>query len=325
MDPSPIESSRAISTPVTEATPETEHFQHSSHATQAPNNLSLQVKAELLETADTPNFTPKQSTPVTPSSRSASTRSIGQPQPNPTPDSHETRSSAMRAAWARRKAEGRNGRDGGAPKHSTTVQHALMGGSPVAFAAQILAAAEAAQKSASPTPKPALQDSASLPSPSPTQSTPDSFAKAIGISESPGTTAYSQLGRQRGLYKKRNVSGLAATHSYDASSQFHSSSLSGQSSPYGYPNRGYQPSESPEMRAATSITHPFACEKCGKAYQQFAGLKYHKEHYPNCEAAPPRTDKRTDPAERIEARKANGARTPIVEAWPAVNTAGLDK
>lgn len=343
MDPSPIESGGGVSTPVTEATPETEQIQHLDHGTEASTNALPQVKPEVFQATESINLAPQQSTPATPSSQSGSIGDKGQPLCR-TPDSHETRSSAMKAAWARRKAQGRNGRDGGTPKHSTVVSHSLMGSSPVTFAAQILAAAEEAQKNASPTLTPTPQDCESLPSPSPSQATPERFAGATSWTQSPGTTAYSRLGKKHGPYKKRNVSGLAATRAYSPSSQLHSPSLSGPSSPYGYPNHGYMPrgesvdsearpsknrqsvcgkcgkdhmkhqpicdiglpgtdSESDDSLAGTSNIRQYVCEGCGKVYQQFAGLKYHKEHHPKCEAEPPRAGKRTDLAGMTESRR----------------------
>lgn len=230
----------------------------------------------------------------------------------------------MKAAWARRKAAGRNGRDGGAPKHSTAFQPSLIGSSPVAFANQILAAAEQAQNSASPTPP--TQDSDTLTTPSPSQATFERSSAAITASSNSGDKAYSQLGKKRGPYKKRNVSGLAAPQVYSPSSQLQSPPLGGPSSPYGFPRHAYIASKSPEATTANLVSNPHTCEKCGKSYQQFAGLKYHKEHHPNCESEPPKLDIRTNPAEKVEAsrrmqeaRRASGARPKSADAWTAVN------
>ena len=62
---------------------------------------------------------------------------------DPLQDSHEKRSAAMRKAWAKRQAEGRNGRHGGPPRSSTLARNTVIGSSPIVFAAQVLAAAKA--------------------------------------------------------------------------------------------------------------------------------------------------------------------------------------
>ena len=69
---------------------------------------------------------------------------------DPVLDSHEKRSAAMRKAWAKRQAEGRNGRHGGPPRSSTIARNTMIGSSPTIFAAQVLAAAAAEAEVASP-------------------------------------------------------------------------------------------------------------------------------------------------------------------------------
>ena len=64
-------------------------------------------------------------------------------QRNESAESRERRSAAMRKAWAKRQAEGRSGRGCGPPKSSTIARNAQSGNSPIAFAAQVLAAAAA--------------------------------------------------------------------------------------------------------------------------------------------------------------------------------------
>lgn len=319
MDPSPIESSRAVSTSITETTPDVEKYQQSSHTSQTSNTALPQVKMEPMKVAGTPDSAAEQSAPTTLPPQSGPIADRDQAQPNITPESHENRSSAMRAAWARRKAAGRNGRDGGAPKHSATARPFALGSSPIAFAAQILAAAEEAQESASPSPTP--QDAYSILSSSPSQASLERSPAAISGISSSGDITHNQLGKKRGAYRKRNVSGLATAHAYSPSSQLHFPSPSGPSSPTGYPTHGYLPSKSPEIPVANLASHTHACEKCGKSYQQFAGLKYHKEHHPNCETEPRKADKRTDPPDRKDTGKVNGARIAGVEAWAAVNSA----
>lgn len=85
---------------------------------------------------------------------------------DPFSDSHEKRSAAMRKAWAKRQAEGRNGRHGGPPRSSTIARNTLIGSSPTILATQVLAAAAAEAEVASPSESTPLEaEVASLMSP----------------------------------------------------------------------------------------------------------------------------------------------------------------
>ena len=86
---------------------------------------------------------------------------------NESAESRERRSAAMRKAWAKRQAEGRSGRGCGPPKSSTIARNAQSGSSPVAFAAQVLAAAaaDAAAEAKSPSKTRSRETSAVSPTP----------------------------------------------------------------------------------------------------------------------------------------------------------------
>ena len=89
---------------------------------------------------------------------------------NESAESRERRSAAMRKAWAKRQAEGRSGRGCGPPKSSTLARNAQSGNSPIAFAAQVLAAAaaDAAAEATSPSKTKSPETSAGSPkTPSP--------------------------------------------------------------------------------------------------------------------------------------------------------------
>ena len=88
---------------------------------------------------------------------------------NESAESRERRSAAMRKAWAKRQAEGRSGRGCGPPKSSTLARNAQSGNSPIAFAAQVLAAAaaDAAAEATSPSKTRSREASAVSPTPTP--------------------------------------------------------------------------------------------------------------------------------------------------------------
>ena len=88
---------------------------------------------------------------------------------NESAESRERRSAAMRKAWAKRQAEGRSGRGCGPPKSSTLARNAQSGNSPIAFAAQVLAAAaaDAAAEATSPSKTKSRGTSAVSPAPTP--------------------------------------------------------------------------------------------------------------------------------------------------------------
>ena len=102
---------------------------------------------------------------------------------NESAESRERRSAAMRKAWAKRQAEGRSGRGCGPPKSSTIARNAQTGNSPIAFAAQVLAAAaaDAAAEATSPS-KPKSREMSSV-SPTPTPVIPE---------EGPSSTVHCQ-------------------------------------------------------------------------------------------------------------------------------------
>ena len=105
---------------------------------------------------------------------------------DPVLDSHEKRSAAMRKAWAKRQAEGRNGRHGGPPRSSTIARNTLVGSSPTILAAQVLAAAAAEAEVASPsrsTPLEAEVASSMLPWTTPVEA-PDIAVSSQGQSQS---------------------------------------------------------------------------------------------------------------------------------------------
>lgn len=91
---------------------------------------------------------------------------------NESAESRERRSAAMRKAWAKRQAEGRSGRGCGPPKSSTIARNAQSRNSPVAFAAQVLAAAaaDAAAEATSPSKTKSRETSAVSPTPTQVQS-----------------------------------------------------------------------------------------------------------------------------------------------------------
>ena len=90
-------------------------------------------------------------------------------QRNESAESRERRSAAMRKAWAKRQAEGRSGRGCGPPKSSTIARNAQSGNSPIAFAAQVLAAAaaDAAAEATFPSKSKSRDTSAVSPTPAP--------------------------------------------------------------------------------------------------------------------------------------------------------------
>lgn len=53
-----------------------------------------------------------------------------------------------------------------------------------------------------------------------------------------------------------------------------------------------QPVSDRKASMADSPRHP--CPKCGKAYLQTSGLKWHQIHHPHCDVEPKKRDKRTD-------------------------------
>ena len=101
-------------------------------------------------------------------------------QRNESAESRERRSAAMRKAWAKRQAEGRSGRGCGPPKSSPIARNAQSGNSPIAFAAQVLAAAaaDAAAEATSPSKTKSRDTSAVSPTPAPviSQGGPSSIA-----------------------------------------------------------------------------------------------------------------------------------------------------
>ena len=102
---------------------------------------------------------------------------------NESAESRERRSAAMRKAWAKRQAEGRSGRGCGPPKSSTIARHAQSGSSPVAFAAQVLAAAAADAAAEATSPSKTKSRETSAVSPTPTQ---------VQSEEGPSSTVYRQ-------------------------------------------------------------------------------------------------------------------------------------
>lgn len=102
---------------------------------------------------------------------------------NESAESRERRSAAMRKAWAKRQAEGRSGRGCGPPKSSTIARNAQSGNSPIAFAAQVLAAAaaDAAAEATSPSQTKSRETTAVSPTPTP-----------IISEEGPSSTVYRQ-------------------------------------------------------------------------------------------------------------------------------------
>ncbi len=110
---------------------------------------------------------------------------------NESAESRERRSAAMRKAWAKRQAEGRSGRGCGPPKSSTIARNAQSGSSPVAFAAQVLAAAAADAAAEANSPSHTKSRETSVVSPPPIQ---------VKSEEGPSSTVHRQdqdLGGQK--------------------------------------------------------------------------------------------------------------------------------
>ncbi len=116
---------------------------------------------------------------------------------NESAESRERRSAAMRKAWAKRQAEGRSGRGCGPPKSSTIARNAQSGSSPVAFAAQVLAAAAADAAAEATSPSKTKSRETSVVSPTPTQ---------VQSEEAPSSTVHRQTQDSSGQKVRPDIS-----------------------------------------------------------------------------------------------------------------------
>lgn len=115
---------------------------------------------------------------------------------NESAESRERRSAAMRKAWAKRQAEGRSGRGCGPPKSSTLARNAQSGNSPIAFAAQVLAAAAADAAAEATSPPKTKSPEASVVSPTPAPVIPE---------EGPSSTVHRQNQDSGGQKVRRDI------------------------------------------------------------------------------------------------------------------------
>ncbi|KAL2046892.1 hypothetical protein N7G274_000910 [Stereocaulon virgatum] len=229
---------------------------------------------------------------------------------DPLQDSHEKRSAAMRKAWAKRQAEGRNGRHGGPPRSSTLARNTVIGSSPIVFAAQVLAAAEA---EAAPPSRTTLHEKKRASSTSP-QVTPVEDTNPTSSGQ-----GRSQLGKKRGQYKKKEDAAVEAptqpTHyPYQNTFMF----ADDKPCPYACDKCGkayttpgglnYHRASKPNCETETPKPRPFVCEKCGKSYQNKGGLSYHKAQYSKCDLGLTSPEERPNLPEQRESKRLSGPR-----------------
>ena len=184
-------------------------------------------------------------------------------------ESRERRSAAMRKAWAKRQAEGRNGRGCGPPKASTIARTAQLGSSPITFATQILAAADATAEGPPPSSS-KIRDG----------SIPSSMTTPVKVEEPPDSAAplQEQIPSGKDVSQERAKSAVETP----ALNEIRRITPPKQANRLWSQRQAFRgPSRRDTIRDEKPC--PYACDKCGKAYTTPGGLQYHRASVPHCE------------------------------------------